>query len=483
MFYIPDSCYAAFRLHCGSVPAFHDVSEVPPERLLQAVWQHQRLLRDELTTTDGIPVRVLHPGFLNQEGGPDFRGAVIQFGEETPLTGDVEIDLYAHGWRGHGHDRNPAFHNVILHVIWNPASTVATVPPTIGIATKLDSPLNELGYWITTEDIEVLPAAWRGRCCAAFEGLSEGQVSTLLTEAGEIRFRAKATHFLARARQGGWEQSLWEGVFRALGYKHNAWPMQCLAEHRAHWQRARDAAGVLQARLLGLSGLLPADIAPVRLSSDQFIRNAWDQWWRERSEFVELTLPKSLWRLHGQRPANHPQRRLALASHWLAAGDLPARLEAWCSVDIPDGKLVSSLLERLRVPDDEFWNWHWTLRSARMSKPQPLLGSARLTDLAVNVVLPWLWMRAAEGKNNLLQQRVEQRYFSWPPAEDNVVLRLGRQRLLGKTSKRVLKSAAEQQGLIQITRDFCDRSNAACENCSFPEFVKAQLQPGARPES
>ena len=56
----------------------------PPEKLLQAVWQHQRLQRDQLKTADGKSVRVLHPGFASVEGGPDFRGAVLQIGDETP---------------------------------------------------------------------------------------------------------------------------------------------------------------------------------------------------------------------------------------------------------------------------------------------------------------------------------------------------------------------------------------------------------------
>ena len=103
---------------------------------------------------------------------------------------------------------------------------------------------------------------------------------------------------------------------------------------------------------------------------------------------------------------------------------------------------------------------------------EPLLGSTRVTDLAVNVVLPWLWIRAVEGKNAAMQGTLEHRYFAWPPAEDNSVLRLARQRLLGKTSPCALPGAAARQGLIQMVRDFCDHSNAICEQCKLPEVVK-----------
>src|SRR5262245_24198908 len=116
----------------------------PPERLLQAIWQHQRLLRDRLETIDGRTVRVLHPGFHNLEGGPDFRSAVVQFGDDSPRSGDIEVDLRPNGWHAHGHDRNPAFANVLLHVIWEGDSPVTGAPPLMVLRPVLDAPLGEL---------------------------------------------------------------------------------------------------------------------------------------------------------------------------------------------------------------------------------------------------------------------------------------------------------------------------------------------------
>jgi hypothetical protein len=96
----------------------------------------------------------------------------------------------------------------------------------------------------------------------------------------------------------------------------------------------------------------------------------------------------------------------------------------------------------------------------------------------VNVVLPWLWIRAREGGNEKIQREVLRRYFAWPAAEDNSVLKLARQRLLGTSNARGLKGAAAQQGLMQIVRDFCEHSNAVCADCRFPELVRAgQAQP------
>jgi hypothetical protein len=278
---------------------------------------------------------------------------------------------------------------------------------------------------------------------------------------------------LARARHCGWEQVLWENLFRALGYKHNVWPMQNLAESKAQWSRDADSAFEIQARLLGISGLLPADLTRAQKASDTFLRRAWDVWWRERDEFSNCTLPRTVWKFHGLRPANHPQRRLALAAHWLTAKNPVAKIEDWISAPMADRKLPASLHKIFQVESDEFWSWHWTFNSVRMTRPQPLLGEARVTDLAVNVVLPWLWIRAQEGNNGKILREVEQRFFAWPAAEDNSVLKLARQRLLGTAKASILKGAAQQQGLMQIVRDFCEHSNAVCAGCQFPDLVRS----------
>jgi hypothetical protein len=465
-----ENFYAVWRERCRAVNVLRDGGSMPPEKLLQAVWQHQRLHRDRLKTADGKNLRVLHPGFMSVEGGPDFRGAVLQFENAKPISGDVEIDLQPSGWHAHGHDQNASFKNVILHVVWDEPKKSGSVPIILSLKNVLDAPLPELA--LALENESGLPASLRGQCAAPLRELAEPQLVELLHAAAKVRFQNKANAMLARAKNSGWEQALWENLFRALGYKHNIWPMQNLAETKSRWTRGADSAFEIQARLLGVSGLLPDDLTRAQKSSDTFLRRAWDCWWRNRDEFETCVLPREIWKFHGLRPANHPQRRLALASHWLASENLVSKIEDWCAVELPDKKLLESLRDIFQIGSDEFWSWHWTFKSPQMTKPQPLLGEARVTDLAVNVVLPWLWIRARAGENEKLQREVERRFFAWPVAEDNSVLKLARQRLLGTSSARLLKGAAQQQGLMQIVRDFCEHSNAICADCRFPDLVR-----------
>ena len=82
-----------------------------------------------------------------------------------------------------------------------------------------------------------------------------------------------------------------------------------------------------------------------------------------------------------------------------------------------------------------------------------------------------------------MRRALEHRYFAWPPAEDNAVLRLARQRLLGGASARALPTAAAQQGLIQMVRDFCDQSDATCNDCRLPALVRDWRDGGAGSKS
>lgn len=474
--------YARWRAEHLAPSALRETGALaqPDERLLQLIWLHQRLRREALRTLDGLPVAVLHPGFLNREAGPDFRGAILQIGAQPPGAGDVEVDLRPANWSHHCHDQNPAYGNVRLHVVWDAGPGAKAGLPTMPIRNVLDAPLDELRLWLDAEAAPALPAAQAGLCSPLFRDLPAGLLRELLLQAARVRLERKASQLEARAKVAGWEQALWEGLFAALGYKHNVWPMRRLAELLPRLLPLKDAPPLstvaLQARLLGVGGLLPAELTRTQAATDAYLRSVWDHWWRDRDAYADCLLPRSAWCFHGLRPANHPQRRLALAAAWLDTPDWLPRLEGWLAEDLPDDALADSLTTRLQPTPDPFWSRHYTLVSASLPRPQPLLGAPRATDLAVNVILPWFWQRAVAGKNEPLRRRVERCYFAWPAAEDNAVLRSARQRLLGGARLAPPRTAALQQGLIQVVRDFCDHSNALCAECRFSEVVRRTLR-------
>ena len=452
-------------------PVFREGSSAPPEQLLQAIWQHQRIRRSDLRATDGRRVTILHPGFLNLEAGPDFRRALVQMGNTKPFECDIEVDVLSAGWRQHGHNTNPAFGSVGLHVVWQAGASGPSDLPVVELKNQLDAPLGQLADALG-QATTLPPKNVHGRCSAPLRDLPAGGVADLLAQAAKVRLESKAAALAAIADRATWEQALWEGLFTALGYKQNSWPMRRLAELLPGLRRGLGQVPepvVLLARLLGVGGLLPGQLDRDKLTN-RHLRTLWDQWWRDRDRLAKRILPKSVWTFHGLRPANRPERRLALAAHWLAKRDFIAWLDDWICQPPKKPSPAVALLGHLAVSDD-YWSRHWTFRSGRFAAAQPLLGSGRLHDVAVNVILPWLHARATADGNAGLVARVEQRYFAWPKGQDNSRLKFVRQRLFG--GRRIpLRGAALQQGLLQVQADFCNHTNALCDDCVFPDLVR-----------
>ena len=269
----------------------------PPEHLLQQIWQYQRIHRGELRTTDGRRVAVLHPGFMNLEAGPDFQQAHIQVGRAAPVECDVEIDVASGGWQQHG---------------------VPTDLPVVELKDQLDAPVGELSHALGQAPT-AQPPGTLGRCAAPLTDLPTDDVHALLGQAAETRLRAKAGALAAVAARTDWRQALWEGLFTALGYKQNSWPMRRLAELLPELGQA-DEPVVLLARMLGVGGLLPDQLDRDKLTN-RYLRTLWDQWWRDRDRLAKRILPRDVWTFHGLRPANRPERRLALAACWLSRPD------------------------------------------------------------------------------------------------------------------------------------------------------------------
>ncbi len=132
----------------------------------------------------------------------------------------------------------------------------------------------ELSLSLENKPLRSLPENLRGKCCAPLRELDEARLAELLRAAARVRLENKAAQFRARARNAGWEQSLWEGLFRALGYKHNVWPMHNLAETKSRWTRGANSAIEFQARLLGIGGLLPGELTRSRKGARTIICGA-----------------------------------------------------------------------------------------------------------------------------------------------------------------------------------------------------------------
>lgn len=456
-------------------------SNHPPERLLQKIWLHQRLKQGELHSLKGDRIKVLHPGFWNHEAGPDFLGSMIQFDTHPPKRGDVEVDVSIRGWKDHGHDVNPAFDQTMLRVVWDingkdPAPDVPCLELKPGL---LDSPLNVLTETLMGE-ID-FPIKWTGDCASPLSQIDPAELKSLLREAALVRLENKSQRFQARARQVGWEASLTEGMMEGLGYKHNQWPFRVLAEKIITTKNSMSVHSfdklTLQALLFGLSGFLAHEWKGDGTThrNVDYIKKLWDIWWRCRAELEQDILPIATWHLHAVRPANHPHRRLALAASWLSALPWKSQIDEWIWMDLSPMKRAWKLHDILEPEPDPFWNCRFTLGSDPSMVSLSWLGLSRVTDLAINILLPWYHARTELATNKGLQKRIIDFYLEWPKSEPNSLLRLAMNRLMGRTQGFQLENAAEQQGMLQVLKDYCYESNALCEGCPLPTLLNQSM--------
>ncbi len=455
----------------------------PDERLMQYIWQRQRLRREGLQTVDGRRCEVLHPGFWNRGSGPDFTRALVRLDGEVLLQGDVEIDRSAADWRAHGHEGNPRFANVVLRVVWSPPHRLESSVPMLALAPVLGASLAELAEGFAM-DAFALPEEFFGECQAPLAKLSLAQVREVLRSAAQLRFRWKGEEQGMRAREVGWHRALWEGLVAGLGYSRNVWPMRRVGELTPRlfpgfptesfkgWPSAE-----VEARLFGVAGFLPWDAGSVRQAH---VVRLWDAWWRVRDEFGDAVFPEAMWHFSGLRPQNHPHRRLALVACWVRQSDFFQRLEKWfgeAALDRPLAPLVNALSGEA----PPFWSGRFHFKRSSAGAGRLMLGHSRAVDLAVNVILPWFWSRAQADRNEAAAQRAERLFGNFPRGAENRLLRDGCSRLLGRENSKALATAADQQGLLQILRDFCAHSNALCENCRFPKLIRDLLPALPRP--
>ena len=87
------------------------------EDLLHYIWQYRLYDNSDLKTTTGEGVEVIQHGIYNTDSGADFSNARIRIGDVL-LAGNIELHIDQSDWFAHHHDKDKAYNNVILHVVY-----------------------------------------------------------------------------------------------------------------------------------------------------------------------------------------------------------------------------------------------------------------------------------------------------------------------------------------------------------------------------
>lgn len=377
------------------------------ERELGEIREGQRFPPQALASVDGQPLIVLYRGLRGRGPGPDFRDAVIQTPADI-LRGDVELHLRSSDFRRHGHDRDPAYDGLALHLVYR-----ADDGPHTLLAGGRRVPLAALAPWVERRSEEIRrwlerPALWREPCRSAPSRLGDAAVAAALDRLGDIRFRRRTAELRCSLRGEEPEEVLYRAMMEALGYGGNREAFRLLAL-RLPWRGLRPAL-----LSVPVEGRVAFALEALRVAAKG--------------------PPPLAWRAIGLRPGNHPERRLEGAAFLLAPhaeAGLARGLAA--ALDGDARRAVAGL----------------TVREGRA-----LIGAARALELLANAVLPFFAAAGGDG-----QARAMALYRALPrPAAYGPVRHLDD--ALGGA---VRVDARRQQGMLFLRRHYCTQGR--CGSC------------------
>lgn len=400
---------------------------------MQYVWQHRLWQPAMMMTVDGRRVSVLDPGRLNTDAGPDFFNAKVRIDGHV-WAGDVEIHVRASDWHRHHHDGDPAYDSVILHVVDYDDAMIRRSDGVVIPQLRMPcAPEFHRLYsaMVSRSDID-LP------CGGSIAEIPPIYMSDWMSALAYERLYAKTDRIsgLLDRLAGDWESVCYVTVARALGFGINGDPFERLALSvpRMMIGKHRDSLLTVEALLLGQSGLLPE-------SGDSYSQ-ALNREYEYMAHKFGMRAPQSLgWKMARMRPANFPQRRIALLAALMTDGN----------------RLMSRLLE-VRTPDDaarllnppmsEYWKHHYTFGAAS-ERACGAMSRTSVNGLIINAIVPLMFGYGQAHDDPTLTDRAIDLLSQLPPESNSLVEMFARAGLKAD-------NAMTSQALIQLRRAYCE---------------------------
>lgn len=393
------------------------MEKLPREDLLQHIWQYKYLLKHQLFTTKGLPIQIIRPGTLNTAQGPDFFDARIKIGD-TLWAGNLEVHVCSSDWKKHKHSLDPAYDNIILHLVYIDDEVVldknGTPIPCLTLSNLLP---NE----VLTRYQKLFEAQSTIPCESLFEPiapeLQELFLERLMVERLERQCNSIEKIWLNNEKN--WEACCFQLVFQQAGLGINKEPMEQLYRKIPFslFKKYQHEPNYLQALFLGLAGLLKPN--------DTLLQEIYSYLTHKHN----LTpLPKGLWKYSGLRPQSFPKERISQIAQLFAK--------------------VDSLLTL-------FLNLKQTQELAAIGA---LKGLGFMQGLIINVIAP-LQFSHAKLMGNLPNIEKLLALLESLPAEENKVIKLFND--IGLK----LCNAKESQAILELKRYYCNEKR--CLQCQF----------------
>ena len=420
------------------------------EQLLHYVWKHKIFPLMPLRTTSGQPVEVIDPGLPNPNAGPDFFNAKLKI-DNMLWVGNVELHTQASDWFRHGHDRNTAYDNVILHVVGVSDCEVHRTDGDVIAQLQLCCTESIRCRYAELRQAEAYPP-----CHSILSSLPKLTVHSWLSALQVERFERKAQDIAVRLERcnNHWEDVFFITLARNFGFGLNGDAFEAWAGHlplRAV-DKHRDSLFQVEAFFFGQAGLLEEDSI-----QDSYYQKLRKEFYYLQHKF-DLPAPMAAgqWRFLRLRPDNFPHVRLAqLADLYHKEQLLFSRIMA---VETPE-----DVKQILTVQLSPYWEEHFSFAKTSPRRKKRM-GENTLNLLLINTVIPFLYAYGIHKADERLCDRAT-RFLEALKAEDNHIIRMWSGAGLS------VSTAADSQALLQLQKEYCDRKD--CLRCRFGyEYLK-----------
>ena len=419
------------------------------EDFLHFIWSFQLFDHIDLKTMDGDFVQVISSGIKNTDSGPDFNEAQVRIGDNLWI-GNVEIHVLTKEWFLHQHHFDPAYSNVILHVVfkhdyptWNMEAHASI--PILELKGRIDlhkykewEKLKNQNKWIPCEAfINKVPAVLFRQM------IISTAIERLERKVNEIE------GILIRSK-GNWEHTLLHVLLSSFGAKVNKNAFQTLALLLPFplIKRFEGEATKLQALLFGISGLLDQDF------SDEYPQHLKKEFEFLSRKYGLIKMNKERWKFMRMRPSNFPSLRIA---------QLAAIFSSWThfsSLIFYDPSL-SKIESALRKEIHPYWRNHY--RFDFVTKAKILrMGDQMTNSILINAIMPFIYAHAHYHSDDAAKEQALMLMEKLKPEENSII---------NKWKKRVDcgQNSLETQGLIELKNKYC--SSKKCLSCKVGIWI------------
>jgi len=411
------------------------------EDFLHYLWKFKKFDTLNLQTTQNEPITIIKTGDYLELAGPDFFNAQITIGNQK-WAGNVEIHLKSSDWYVHGHEKDAAYENVILHVVWEHDTEIFSrdnneIPVLIlkdYVASEILSNYNSL----------VIPKSW------IFCEKDIAKIDDFILKNWQERLffdrlerKSKFIYDLLEETNQDWEGVLFVLLAKNFGLNTNGNSFLQIAKSIPFSIVRKESFEIenFEALLLGTSGLLDDDKEDIYFT-DLKLRYYYllNKYQLEKRHIDSVQFFK-------HRPDNFPTIRLSqLANLYHKHQNLFSKVTVL--------KSVKSVYELLNVSASVYWSNHYQFDKESLKKPKSL--SKSFMDLIIiNTIIPIQFAYSNIRGESIAEELIA--FMNEVTPEKNAII--DKFKSFGVSAK----NAFETQTLLELKNEYCNQK--ACLKC------------------